>query len=67
MDIALGSISELTYILRLARDLGYLKPEVWGEIEAMRDHAGRLTWGLYRSIAGKSDQARLNIRPEKDC
>jgi hypothetical protein len=31
MDIALGSISELTYILRLARDLGYLKPEVWGE------------------------------------
>ena len=30
MDITLGSISELTYILRLARDLGYLKPEVWG-------------------------------------
>jgi four helix bundle protein len=54
MDITLGSISELTYILRLARDLGYLKPEVWGEIEAMRDHAGRLTWGLYRSIAGQS-------------
>jgi four helix bundle protein len=54
MDITLGSISELTYILRLARDLGYLKPEVWGEIEAMRDHAGRLTWGLYRSIAGRS-------------
>lgn len=54
MDIALGSIAELTYILRLARDLGYLKPEVWGETEAMRDHAGRLTWGLYRSIAGQA-------------
>jgi four helix bundle protein len=67
MDITLGSISELTYILRLARDLGYLKPEVWGEIEAMRDHAGRLTWGLYRSIAGKSDRARPNIRPDKNC
>ena len=24
LDIALGSISELTYILRLARDLGYI-------------------------------------------
>ena len=67
MDITLGSIAELTYILRLARDLGYLKPEVWGEIEAMRDHAGRLTWGLYRSIAGKSVQARRNIRPNQNC
>ena len=56
LDIVIASISELTYILRLARDLGYLKPEVWGEIEAMRDHAGRLTWGLYRSIAGQSGQ-----------
>jgi four helix bundle protein len=50
LDIAIGSISELTYILLLARDLGYLAPEIWGEIEAIRDHAGRLTWGLYRSV-----------------
>ena len=50
LNIALGSLSELTYILRLARDLGYVRQEVWGEIEAMRDHAGRLTWGLYRSL-----------------
>ena len=39
----------------LARDLGYLKPEEWGEIEALRDHAGRLTWGLYRAIDRKSE------------
>jgi four helix bundle protein len=50
LDISIGSISELTYILILARDLGYLRKEAWGEIEAIRDHAGRLTWGLYRSI-----------------
>ena len=50
LNIALGSISELTYILLLARDLGYVQRELWGEIEAMRDHAGRLTWGLYRSL-----------------
>jgi four helix bundle protein len=53
LNIAIGSISELTYILVLARDLGYVKPEVWGEMEAMRDHAGRLTWGLYRSLECK--------------
>jgi four helix bundle protein len=56
LDIALGSISELTYIFLLAKDLGYLKPEVWGEIEAIRDHAGRLTWGLYRSLDSRGFQ-----------
>jgi four helix bundle protein len=50
LDISLGSLSELSYILQLARDLGYLKPEEWGEVEALRDHAGRLTWGLYRAV-----------------
>ena len=53
LDISLGSLSELSYILLLARDLSYLKAEEWGEIEAVRDHAGRLTWGLYRSVNGR--------------
>jgi four helix bundle protein len=57
LDISLGSLSELSYILLLARDLGYLKTEGWGEIEALRDHAGRLTWGLYRAIDRKSGSA----------
>jgi four helix bundle protein len=50
LNISLGSLAELSYVLRLARDLEYLKPEKWGEMEALRDHAGRLTWGLYRSL-----------------
>jgi four helix bundle protein len=53
LDISLGSLSELSYILLLARDLSYLKVEEWGEIEALRDHAGRLTSGLYRSVNSK--------------
>lgn len=55
LNISLGSISELSYILLLARDLAYMKPEEWGEIEALRDHAGRLTWGLYRSLNRKRE------------
>jgi four helix bundle protein len=54
LNISLGSLAELSYILILARDLGYLKPEEWGELEALRDHAGRLTWGLYRALEGKA-------------
>lgn len=54
LDISLGSLAELSYIFLLARDLGYLKMEQWGEVEVIRDHAGRLTWGLYRAIESKS-------------
>jgi four helix bundle protein len=54
LDMSLGSLSELSYILLLARDLDYLKSEEWGEIEALRDHAGRLTWGLYSVVRRKT-------------
>jgi four helix bundle protein len=53
LNISLGSLAELSYILLLARDLEYLKTEEWGELEARRDHAGRLTWGLYRALKEK--------------
>ena len=56
LDSALGSLAELSYCLLLARDLGYLRHEQWGELEALRDHAGKLTWGLYRSITRGSGQ-----------
>ena len=50
LDTALGSLSELSYYLLLARDVGYLPKERWGEFEALRDHARRLTWRLYASM-----------------
>lgn len=50
LDQSLGSLAELCYIFTLCRDLGYLAPHEWGELEALRDHAGRLAWGLYRSV-----------------
>ena len=54
LDMSLGSLSELSYFLLLSRDLGYLTGDEWGELEATRDNAGRLTWGLYRSITRKA-------------
>ena len=61
LNIALGSIAELSYALLLAKDLKYVSPEVWGEVEALRDHAGRLTWGLYRSLADKSPSITAKV------
>lgn len=53
LDIANGSLSELSYILIIARDLKYLTVADWKQIEDLRANAGRLTWKLYDSL--KSD------------
>jgi four helix bundle protein len=55
LDISLGSLSELAYILLLANDLGILPRETFGEVEALRDHASRLTWGLYSAVGRKAE------------
>lgn len=51
LDVSLGSLAEVSYTLKLATDLGYLPKEQQTEIEILRDHANRLTWGLYRAMA----------------
>ncbi len=55
--MALGSLAEVSYYLKLALDLGYLDRAEWGEVEALRDHAGRLTWGLNRAVQGELTSA----------
>ena len=58
LDIALGSISEVTYLLRFCRDRGLLSSNAWLELEATRNRAGQLTWQLYRSVSSDSRAAR---------
>ncbi len=50
LNIALGSLTEVAYLLELARDLKLLDQSTFCELEIARDHAGKLTWGLYRSL-----------------
>jgi len=50
LDIAIGSLAEVCYLLRLARDLELITVEAWTDIEATRDRAGRATYLLYRSL-----------------
>jgi len=47
LDNSLGSLSELCYIIRLAKELEILSDEAALELESLRDEAGKLTWGLY--------------------
>ena len=48
LDIALGSLSELSYLLRFSREIGLLDDEEWQRLNLMRNQAGQQLWGLYR-------------------
>ena len=52
LGIAIASFNELRYQLRLCEELAYLPPEELATLTAAVDHAGRLVWGLYRSLGG---------------
>jgi four helix bundle protein len=47
LDISLGSLSELSYLLRFSKDLGLLDTEAYGVLDQLRDRAGRLILRLY--------------------
>src|SRR4051794_19535379 len=44
LDISLGSMAELGYLLRCARDLGFLDSEAWQRVESSRCRAAAVTW-----------------------
>lgn len=50
LNMALGSTAEVTYLLRVARDLDLLTDETWRELESLRDEVGKLTWRLYQAL-----------------
>lgn len=50
LDMALGSSSEVSYLLLLARDLELLTSGQWQELESRRDEAGRVLGLLHRSM-----------------
>jgi four helix bundle protein len=54
LDIARGSLSELSYLLLFSRDRGIIDDEIFGRISALRDQAGKITWGLYASLSPRS-------------
>jgi four helix bundle protein len=50
LNISLGSLSELSYTLRLARDVGILPSDEWTTLDHQLEQAGGLVWLLYRSL-----------------
>jgi four helix bundle protein len=57
LDITLGSLSELSYVFRLAHRLKYTSPDEHANLERLLDEAGRLTFSLARSLDQKLKQS----------
>jgi four helix bundle protein len=53
LDIARGSLSELTYLLHFSKDRGLVDEAELRGVDELRNRTGRLTWGLYSAL-GKS-------------
>jgi four helix bundle protein len=51
LDIARGSLSELSYLLLFSKDRGILDESTFRRLSESRDHVGKLSWGLYASLA----------------
>jgi len=58
IDMSLGSLAEVSYYVRLSKDLGYLNEEQWGELDRVVEEAGRTTMGLHKAIARGSESPR---------
>jgi four helix bundle protein len=50
LDISLGSLSELSYLLLFSRDSGLLSVSEWQRLDAHRNRVGQLVWRLYKWV-----------------
>jgi four helix bundle protein len=54
LDIAVGSMAEVTYCLRFARARGWIGAAEWDDLELLRERASKMLWLLYRSVRVRS-------------
>src|SRR5882762_7270169 len=50
LDISIGSLGEIGYIIQLATDLQYVSPEDAGKAISLHTQASKATWALYKSM-----------------
>ena len=50
LNISLGSLAELSYLLLFSRDRGLCDETEWCRLEELRDRTGKLVYGLYRRV-----------------
>ncbi|PYO84937.1 MAG: four helix bundle protein [Gemmatimonadetes bacterium] len=54
LDIALGSLSEVGYILRFSWEIGLLEDQMYGDLRNAHGRARAMTWKLYVAVGKRS-------------
>ena len=54
LDISLGSLAELHYVLFVATELGMLSAQECVRVQALREQASKAVWGWYRFMRDKA-------------
>ena len=62
LDIAWGSVSEVGYGLRFARDAGFLTDEAYARLYAKWIAASKATWKLLSAVTKSADRDRKKRR-----
>ena len=52
INIAIGSLAEVEYLLEFSKKLEYLNEENYTRIATLREHVGKLLWSFYKKISG---------------
>ena len=52
LSITLGSLAEVSSLLQVAADLGYITPQQHDDLEAIRKQASKLAYNFQRSVRG---------------
>jgi four helix bundle protein len=51
INIAIGSLAEVEYLLSFSQRLGYVTQEDYNRIEMLRSETGKLLWNFYKKVA----------------
>ena len=54
LDIVLGSLSELSYLLLIAKELGFLPADRWEQLDKLHGRARFMTWKLYSAVGRRT-------------
>jgi four helix bundle protein len=52
VNISIGSLSEVEYLLDFSKRMGYLKNREFEKVDFLRAEVGKLLWNFYKKVAG---------------
>jgi four helix bundle protein len=50
VNIAIGSLAEVEYLLDFSRKLGYMTQDAHSKADTLRNEVGRLLWSFYKKL-----------------